>query len=160
MSKTPPDLHVDAAALPPALRELSKTLGDSAAVRLVGLAGGSRLSVPKKASPEHPIATALGYELFSKLVNAYGGEHIDIPKGDAYLRELRHDQVRRCREQGLTFDETAQVTGYTRRHVINIMGGDAGGVDTLTRDMFEADEAPESNAGQANDPFGIGGGRR
>ncbi len=157
MNKSTPDLHIDPNALPASLRELARVLGDGNAVRLVGLAGGGRLSVPKRipivkeGQDEHPLATALGAEVFAKLVAVYGGETIDIPKGDAYLRELRHDQVRRCREQGLSLDETAQVTGYTRRHVINIMGGEADGTDTLTRDMFEAEtERPA----KANDPFG------
>ncbi|MFI5443644.1 hypothetical protein [Polaromonas sp. UC242_47] len=34
-----------------------------------------------------------------------------------------------AREQGLTFDETAQATGYSRRQAINIMGGDASMTD-------------------------------
>jgi hypothetical protein len=131
-------------------------LGDADAVRLIGLHGGARVSVPvpAKARLDHPLAMAMGQAAFAKLVAEYGGETLDLPKGDAYLRVLRHDQVRQCRAQGLTVDETAEATGYTRRHVMNIMGG-ADGVDTLTMDMFDEAPMPHSYAGSANDPFGL-----
>jgi hypothetical protein len=145
-------------ALPAALRELARVLGDSAAMRLIGLHGGARVSVPKVATPDHPLRMALGPDAFGQLVREYGGETVDLPKGDAYLRELRHDQVRQCREQGLTVDETAKATGYTRRHVMNIIGGHAGGADTATIDMFgEMENEPVNHTGKANDPFGLGG---
>jgi len=152
-----PILTIKPEALPEGLRELARVLGDTDALRLIGLHGGARVSVPKKAREDHPLRMALGAVAFERLVDEYGGETIDLPKGDAYLRELRHDQVRQCREQGLTVDETAEATGYSRRHVINILGGDANGADTFTIDMFaEPDSDPVNHAGQANDPFGLG----
>lgn len=157
MSHTAPVLTINPNALPPALRELVRVLGDGDALRLVGMYGGGRVAVPHKVSLDHRLCVALGAEAFTRLVREYGGDTIDLPKGDAYLRELRHDQVRACRERGLTVDETAAATGYSRRHVINIMGGDADGRDTLTMDLFEAPPNPaRSYAGLANDPFGMG----
>ena len=152
---------MDQAALPESLRQLVRVLGEADALRLVGAHGGARLSVPtrEKATNAHPLCVALGKTAFDKLVWEYGGEAIDLPKADSYMRELRHEQVRQCRAQGLTIDETAQATGYTRRHVMNIMGDNAGGVgrDTSTRDMFETATATaaQSYAGLANDPFGL-----
>jgi hypothetical protein len=159
MSHAAPVLTIKPQALPAALRELARVLGDSDAMRLVGMHGGARVSVPKQARADHPLRMALGEEAFGRLVAEYAGETIDLPKGDAYLRELRHDQVRQCREQGLTVDETAEAVGYSRRHVLNIIGGHADSTDTLTMDMFEEAPAPRSYAGQANDPFGMGGPR-
>lgn len=145
-------------ALPAALRELARVLGDADALRLVGQHGGARVSVPTKARDDHPLRMALGADAFERLVAEYAGETIDLPKGDAYLRVLRHDQVRQCREQGLKIDDIAEVTGYTRRHVINILGGHGSETDTATMDLFdEPAERIESHAGQANDPFGLGG---
>lgn len=155
MDALSPTFSIRPEALPPALRELARVLGDVDALRLVGLHGGARVSVPTKVRDDHPLRMALGAEAFGRLVAAYAGETIELPKGDAYLRELRHEQVRRCREQGLKIDDIAAVTGYTRRHVINILGGHADGSDTFTMDLFG--EAPvEGYAGQANDPFGMG----
>jgi hypothetical protein len=160
MMRAAPILTIKPEALPEGLRELARVLGDTDALRLIGLHGGARVSVPKKVREDHPLRMALGAEAFERLVREYAGETIDLPKGDAYLRVLRHDQVRQCREQGLTVDETAEATGYSRRHVINIIGGDACGTDTFTIDMFgAADTEPANHAGQANDPFGLGGRR-
>ena len=151
--KQPPQLAVRPEAMPPALREFARVLGANGCLRLVGTYNGARVGVPKVAHEEDLLCLVLGHEVFAKLVGEYGGEVIDIPKADAYVRELRHDQVRRCREQGFTVDETALHTGYTRRHVMNIMHGDAAD-DVLTLDLFE--EPPKTYAGRANDPFGLG----
>ena len=155
MSRAAPVLTVKPEALPAALRELARVLGDSDALRLVGLHGGARVSVPKLARDDHPLRMALGEAAFGRLVAEYGGETVELPKGDAYLRELRHDQVRQCREQGLTVDETAEAVGYSRRHVINIIGGHADSTDTRTMDLFEEAPRPQSHTGSANDPFGL-----
>lgn len=156
MSHHVPKLSTSPEALPPAIRELARVLGDADAMRLIGSMSGARISVPKpgKARDDHPLRMALSPEGFVKLLAEYGGGMLEVPKGDAYLRRLRHDHVRQCREQGLTFDETADATGYSRRQCINIMGGDASIVDMKTRDMFEELDEPANYAGLANDPFG------
>jgi hypothetical protein len=157
MSRSAPTLTTTPEALPPAVRELVRVIGEADAMRLIGLHGGARMSVPKQPKADHALRMALSPAGFDQLVAGYGGESLDVPKGDAYLRRLRHDHVRQCRAQGLTIDDTAEATGYTRRHVINIMGGEADGGDTRTLDLF-ADPVvfATSSAGKANDPFGIG----
>lgn len=158
MARHVPKLTTSPEALPAAIRELARVLGDADAMRLIGSLPGARISVPKpgKAKDDHPLRMALSPEGFVKLLAEYGGGELQVPKGDAYLRRLRHDHVRQCREQGLTFDETADATGYSRRQCINIMGGDAGSGDTQTLDMFAEQDEPANYAGQANDPFGLG----
>lgn len=156
MSKPAPILTISPEALPAAVRDLVDALGDADALRLIGLHGGARMTVPKRPKEDHPLRMALSAAGFDRLVAWAGGSVLDVPKGDAYLRRLRHEHVRQCRAQSLTIDETAEATGYTRRHVINIMGGDAGGADTKTRDMFElGDDEPEVSVGTAHNPFGM-----
>jgi len=160
MTMAVPAPSVQPEALPAALRDLARVLGDADAMRLIGQHGGARVSVPKTVRDDHPLRMAMGMEAFGRLVAEFGGETINLPKGDAYLRVLRHDQVRLCREQGLTVDETAEATGYSRRHVINIVHGHGSDVDTATMDLFDEPAliAPaQSHAGHANDPFGLGG---
>lgn len=143
-------------ALPAELRELVRVLGAADAFRLIGQAGGSRMRLPKHPSADHPLRLVVSKEGFEVLIAHYGGEHLELPKGDAYLRELRHDHVRQCRLQGMTVDDTAEATGYSRRHVINILGGHGAYVDTATMDLFaDMDEPAENQAGTANNPFGI-----
>lgn len=156
MTRIVPHLTTQPEALPAAVRELVRVLGDADTMRLIGMHGGARMTVPKRPKEDHPLRMALSAPGFDKLVYNYGGESLDVPKGDAYLRRLRHTHVHQCRQQGLTIDETAEATGYCRRHVINIMGGDGGGADTMTRDMFEVEVPVVSHSGRANDPFGLG----
>jgi hypothetical protein len=160
MPRTEPSHNIPDEALPAALRELVRVLGDADALRLIGQLGGARITVPTKATSDHKLRLALSAEGFERLVAEYTGEVLELPKGDAYLRVLRHDQVRLCREQGMTVDETAEQTGYSRRHVINIIGGHGAGVDEHTMDMFdEPDEQPKERkklpGRQLNDPFGL-----
>ena len=155
-----PTLTTAPEALPAAVRELVRVLGEADAMRLIGLHGGARMTVPKRPKEDHPLRMALSPAGFDKLVAGYGGEALDVPKGDAYLRRLRHDHVRQCRAQGLTMDQTAEATGYCRRQVINIMGGDDA-ADTQTIDMFaeavhSVTQPSRKYAGKANDPFGMG----
>lgn len=156
MIKPAPTLTTAPEALPATVRGLVRVLGDADAMRLIGLYGGGRVTLPKRPKEDHPLRLALSAAGFDKLVAAYSGGYFDVPKGDAYLRRLRHDHVRQCRAQGVTMDETAQVTGYCRRQVINIMGGHDDG-DTQTLDLFaEPVHYVTSHAGKANDPFGMG----
>lgn len=149
--------------LPPALRELVRVLGFADAMRLVSAMGGARITVPHKVREGHELALLLGLESFGKLVKEYTGESVMLPKLDSYLRELRHEQVRQCKAQGLDVDAIVERTGYTRRHVFNILGGYADSRDTFTMDMFGEDDQPaaepvamaESGAGSANNPFGL-----
>lgn len=159
---TPPVLAIKPEALPASVRELARVLGDNEALRLLGIFGGARLPGLMRMKEDHPFRVFLGEASFAKLVAHYGAETPDLPKCDGYLRELRHEMVRQCRAQGMTIDDTAEHTGYTRRHVINIMAGEGVASDTFTRDMFEAgdDDQVVSAAGSANDPFGIGAGRK
>ncbi|MNX34298.1 hypothetical protein D3C86_645410 [compost metagenome] len=158
---------VDLEALPPALRELVRVLGFADAMLLISVRGGGRITVPHKVREGHELALLLGMDTFNKLVREYAGESLLLPKLDSYLRELRHEQVRQCKAQGLDVDEIAEETGYTRRHVFNILGGYADTRDTFTMDLFgggddladqPAELAPtvESTPGNANDPFGLG----
>jgi len=142
-------------ALPLAIRELAQAIGDNDALRLIGMHGGARVKVPRTVDFNDPLHVGLSAAGYERLVKYYGGDTFEVPKGDAYLRKLRHEQVRQCREQGMTVNETAEATGYTRRHVMNITGGHGQDVDTHTIDMFaEPDEEPELIGRQLADPFG------
>lgn len=142
-------------SLPESLRELVRVLGEADTLRLIGAHGGARMTVPKAPKADHPLRLVLSDAAFIRLVAEYGGEALDLPKGDAYLRELRHEQVRACRRQEKTIDEIAEATGYTRRHVINILGGHADGADRYTLDLFAEEASPHGEVGSANDPFGL-----
>ena len=156
---------VNLEALPPQMRDLVRVIGLTSTLRLIGSNGGTRITVPHKLREHDPIAVLLGLEVFGKLVDEYGGEYLTLPKGDSYLRELRHEQVREFDRQGMHVDDIAEATGYTRRHVFNILGGYADTRDTFTMDLFgegaqEQTEPLDSQHGKANNPFGITASKR
>lgn len=119
------DRDVDLARLPPQLRLLVRSLGLHAAFRLVKAYGGTPVKVPRRVRPnhvEHPLYLVLGADAFAKLVDAYGDEVLHLPKYDSIARQARHDLVRQLRRGGATRREIALSTGYTTRHVGNILG--------------------------------------
>lgn len=150
--------------LPAELRELVRVLGEAAAFKLVERRGGSRLIVPKKVHPDHRLMDELGLKAFADLVAHYGSAVLDLPKYDGVVRQVRHQRVRLLRGQGKTHDRIAVETGYTRRHVINILAGDDDVVSRAQLDLFgepvEAAEAVAERAelppNSANDPFNLG----
>ena len=141
-------------ALPHNLCELVRVLGFANALRLVGSHGGARISVPHQAHATHPFHAVLGPDTFEKLVAEYAGEAIDLPKSDVYLRILRHEQVKQCRASGMTVDQTAKATGYSRRHVINIMGGERTPT-TFNQSLTQQEQDTEAHASpiSAHAPF-------
>lgn len=142
--------------LPAALRELVRVLGEGAAFKLVERRGGGRLIVPKRVNADHRLMDELGLQVFAALVDAYGGEVLELPKYDGVARQLRHERVRKHRAAGMTIDRVAVATGYTRRQVFNILGDVA--PEDRQVDMFEAldlADAASPLTGFANDPFGL-----
>ncbi len=141
--------------LPESLRELVRALGEASAFDLVQALGGGRITVPTRARANHPLFQVLGGPMFVALVEAYAGLTLELPKYDSVMRQLRHERVRQHRAQGLTMDQVAVATGYSRRQVINILGRD--GVDDGQMAMFaEAGEgSPVVKKHLAHDPFGL-----
>lgn len=162
------DYTIQAEALPASIRELAEAIGHGDALRFIGQHGGARVRVPKTVDEDSPLRAGMSPAGYERLVRYYSGGSFDVPKGDAYLRALRHEQVRQARTRGLTVDAIAEETGYTRRHVINILCGHGGRVpDTFTMTLPgiepPAVTAPTpraiARAGGAHDPFGLGGRR-
>lgn len=112
---------INHALLPPVLRELVRVLGESAAFKLAQERGGTRLIVATRPNPRDPLLELLGPQAYGALIDAYGVTVIEMPKYDSVLRQLRHERVRQHRALGHTIDRVAAFTGYTRRHVINIL---------------------------------------
>lgn len=106
--------------LPPNLRRLCRVLGERKAFTLCKQRGGVPLRVPQRASPDHWLVELLGFDGLQALVDAFGGEYVDVPKYDKVAMQLQHQQVHACLMAGLGPTRTALNTGYTKRHVCNI----------------------------------------
>lgn len=90
--------------------------------RVLYLYGGQNLRVPSRLpDPRHPLRRALGAGCLRKLMAAFGGTSLYVPRCDALLHKLRqqdiiNDFVRSTR-QGVS--STAAVADLARRHGIS-----------------------------------------
>lgn len=96
------------------LEDISAEIGFNATMALAGWFGGNSIRIPIEASPNNEIAKVIGYLPFSRLVSAYAGQHIHIPKGEmatAIFRRRR--QVRDLLRSGKSAQQTAETVGVT-----------------------------------------------
>jgi hypothetical protein len=106
--------------LPPNLRRLVRVLGNKLAFALCKARGGTPIRVPQRASVEHWLHELVGHRGMSQLVEAWGGEYLDVPKLDKVMMQWQHQEVHALLRNGLGATEVALRTGYTKRHVLNI----------------------------------------
>lgn len=123
--------------LPPQLRWLCKLLGAEKAFALAQAHGGVPVTVPKVATPDHPLVDLIGLQGLVALVDAAGGTRIDMTKIDSVVRQLRRLQVGQLRAAGTSLRDMALATGYSQRHIQNIVG------------ILEADDAWLQSQGKA-----------
>ncbi|MEQ8585231.1 MAG: helix-turn-helix domain-containing protein [Thalassobaculaceae bacterium] len=103
------------------LAELAELVGEKGARRLAQMHGGTRLYVPERLTPDHPLVTEIGYEAALSLVHAFKREHLEIPLGPsgAYVQSIRsrREIVSRLDEQGKSAPEIARAAGVHSRTV-------------------------------------------
>ena len=92
---------------------------------------------------------AMTEELFAvcspEVLEAFGGEMLTIPKADSLHRQLKHRRVIELLDGGATYNRAASLTGYSRRHAINI-GKQSGGTTTERQfDLFGAGKWHEAH---------------
>ncbi|GIX12034.1 hypothetical protein [Elioraea sp.] len=103
--------------LPALLREVAERCGEAAALRLAEAWGGRYLHVPRRVSPDHPVARDVGLDVLAYLVEAYGDlGRIVVPLGPA-ARGARGEQIAPLVEVGATANEIAARTGLHVRDV-------------------------------------------
>ena len=121
MSDDLPDIDL----LPLVLRDIAALIGLPATMRLVEAYGGTRLYVPKRFDPDHPLVKLLGHDNAARLVEQYGGsEHFDIPFAARAVRALRDREIRRQGARGMTRRELAIRNRISERHIRRIVGGE------------------------------------
>lgn len=111
----------DLAPLTGFLAELADLVGEQRARRLAQIHGGTRLYVPERLTPDHPLVTEIGYEAALSLVHAFKREYLEIPLGPSGVHaqsiRSRRELVSRLDEEGWSAPEIARVTGIHCRTV-------------------------------------------
>lgn len=116
-------LPIETRYLPGVLKEVAALIGLPATLNLVRAYGGTRIYVPTRFDPDHPIVKLVGHEAAAKLIQTYGGwEHFDLPKADIAVKAARDNQIRRDRGLGATQAQLAVRYSLTERQIRNICG--------------------------------------
>lgn len=116
--------QINARYLPGLLRDIADLVGLSSTLDVVRAYGGTRLYIPKKFMPDHPLVKVAGHEAAAKIVEIYGGEHLDLPRGAVAIQAARHEQIRAERASGMTHAKLAVKFGLTERQVRTICKGE------------------------------------
>ncbi len=103
--------------LPSRTQELVKVIGIQAALKLVEIRGGIRLSVPTRAKPEHWLVAEIGLEALQSLVGYYQGEEIEIDRCVKALRAIKEQAILEDFQQGLSNTKLARKYAYTERGI-------------------------------------------
>lgn len=124
--------------LSPKQRELAEVIGLEGTVLLSEHWPGVRLQVPHQVHPRHPIALAIGLRRAKKLCERYGGEPVTVPRGAAYLRALRNEQIVSEYQQGASARRLAMKYGLHENYIYALVGkhlADQSQGNLFTRDM-------------------------
>lgn len=98
--------------------------GDAVMWGLFAKFSGERVSVPKKfPGGDHSLSLNLGAEGCAKLVAAFGGSVINVPKCDAAKRSIRDASIRARLSAGAHVNALAAEFGLTYRQVQKIGRG-------------------------------------
>jgi hypothetical protein len=81
---------------------------------------GRRFYVPLHVRQDHPLVQLLGLEAFRELVEAYGGDWVEVPTANDDQVFRRNREIAEQLALGLTAGEVAERHGLTRRRVEQI----------------------------------------
>lgn len=115
------NLSIESRYLPPILRDITELIGLPATLALVRHAGGTRLYVPVRFDPDHPLVKVLGHAAAVALIERHRGEYIDLPKGEIAIKAARDQQIRADRKV-YTHAQQAIRWGLTDRQIRSILG--------------------------------------
>lgn len=101
-----------------AIMDLTSVLSFAEALEIVRRWGNRRFRVPVKVEITDPLALTLGLERARRLVEAYGGQVLEIPAERHALRRMRNDAIwKACVDEGRSPAEVALEFGITRQSV-------------------------------------------
>lgn len=112
----------DLAQWPNTLRDLALLVGRDATLRLAHVCGGlDRVYIPRVPTSSHAWKSVLGDEAWSRVVDAYGGQRLDLPRG-CFLN-VRKREIITLAEQGVPHRQIALQVHVTERYVRGVLQG-------------------------------------
>lgn len=127
--------------LPGSLLRLAEYCGDDVMWSVWEHYAGCTVYVPRAVEAHHPLAARLGQGAV-RLVEAFGGEILTIPRADAARRAVRDARIRQDRETGALLCELARRYQLTERQVSTILHAQAAGRVNRQADLFASEAVP------------------
>ena len=101
------------------LDDICAEIGYTATTVMAAWYGGTLVRIPINAIPDHAIAKVLGEASFARLVRAFPGQDLFIPKNATHQRVVRWRQIRDLLLSGKDVRAVSEEVGITPRHVHN-----------------------------------------
>ena len=112
--------------LPPLLSEIAEVAGLEAALAMADARGGSRVSIPARASDDHWLVVTLGREAADRICAhfraGYGGSVIDLPLGPSSSANATRRSVDRMIRAGASANQIALAVRVHRSTVFRRKG--------------------------------------
>jgi Mor family transcriptional regulator len=103
------------------IEELIALLGNEAFAKLACVFGGAKLYVGKTENQKKKLTIVIGNEAAKKLVKAYAGGWIDVPKDAASGIDLRNKNIVQDCDANLTLNQLASKYELSQRQICNIL---------------------------------------
>jgi hypothetical protein len=104
------------------LRDLVNVVGLGDAIEISRRWGGREFNVPVRVNPSDPLALTLGYDTALKLVTAFGGVRLVLPKERNALIDLRNASIYRAvAVEGRSHETVGLEFGLTRQGINKVL---------------------------------------
>ena len=103
------------------VKELADAIGLGDAIEVCRRWGGREAYVPVKVEAGDPLALTLGLESARKLVQAFGGQRLQLPAERNALLDLRNAAIVRDADAGLSHEQIGLRYGLTRQSIGHIL---------------------------------------
>lgn len=108
---------IDEKILPYVVQDISNLIGLGLALKLVEHYKGTSMWIPSQFRPDYHLVYIIGADAMIKLIEAYGGDRLEIPKCDDALRLVRNFKI--C-ESDKSQAQLAREYNLTVRQIRNI----------------------------------------
>ena len=112
-------INIDAKILPYVVQDIAHLIGLGAALKLVEHYKGTSMWVPGQFKPDHVLVKIVGHHAASQLIEAYGGECLEMPKCEDAVRAVRNGQIKLSDKSQ---SQLAREYNLTVRQIRNIQG--------------------------------------
>lgn len=103
------------------VRDLIDAVGVGDALEILTRWGGRTMRVPSKVSRMDPLALTLGLAAAQRLVDAFGGQELDLPHERNALLDFRNQAIAAEVANGASHETVALRYGLTRRGVAKVL---------------------------------------